>query len=1068
MLAKLIHGAVLAAAGLPTALAAGQTVTTFAPSTNTTPGVWYESNITAAGAAATVDLTGTGGTLEGGQPLPIGAALLTTTTDNNDRANVGVFETYGTPDDIFSTLSISYSYYKASNPGQNLAAAPALKLSFFNSLCDDPASAGDCFGLLVFEPTWNQPGFEGSSANPPLDTWQTFTIDENNGLFWWTGGFGQPNTAGGPPLRTLAQWRAIFSSDFGDSDLALIEIGVGSFNQLQIGYFDDVQISHSFGGGLSRSYDFEPPPPAILELQADAACYDVGSTVVVDVNMVDQSELVVGGQFFMEYDTARLTLVSVDPGDPPFDTEVYECSTVVGAPPVSCTPTLGEIDYAVGLSPFGGPGTSADTTMARITFTTNVEACDVADLVRFRDPQPDPPTRLTNALGDPIDQVLVDMPAITIDGTPPVITCPPPAVAEWDDVLFSFAPGSLFGTSGATTGGISIYYNATGPQDLTNAAYLRTQVSLANLNGAEFFFDTTPLTGLPLPTWDFIFSGIAPLTQFGLDIVRPLPTDDSSVVIPTLIAVDNTDSTPGGAIPAGPVSWMMTDYKPNSPSGPTNPSNAPTNSIIRGPVGGDPLIDIEIVELSLVGTTLTFTGRLSSDSTIHWFDPLIGTSPMSNFLLNGEFFISGTLTLAGSGAGVDHYAGPLQIVANSPRLYGIATAVDNCTLYPAISFTDGPLVAGGPCPEIFTFDRTWEAVDDCGNASTCIQPFSVVDTTPPDVSDCPDDIETDADVGGCTASVSWTPPTVSDFCDPSPTIEYDIDLDDNGSVDDTTAAPTYVFPPGTHRVTVRVFDSCDNLNDSCDFTVTVNAVNDLLLSLSLSGAVTSPLTRCITLELWECPGAAPSAIVDVELTFVGGSFVGVVPIPCGSYTCMTARDTLHTLRRTLDTADGFGIVGTQYVADFISAAKPLLGGNLNDDPYVDILDFGVFFGEFGVFYDSNLDTFPDGDTICGVTPFPHADVNGDGTVDSLDFGFIQLNFLVFQEPNCCGAPLGPSGPTWAGSPKVPVPHARGGPVTRISVIELKRRGLGHLAAADLTRDGMLDHQDIAAFLNGAR
>ena len=238
-----------------------QVVDAIAPSTNTTPDVWYESNTTGTGGAVSiVDLTGLGGNLELSQPLPGSAAVLSTTTDNNDRAHLGIFDAYGTPDDIFSTLSLSYSYHKASNGTQNLAAAPALKLTFFNTICDDPASAGDCFGLLVFEPTWNQPGFEGSSVSPPLDTWQTFNIDENTGLFWWTGGFGQPNTAGGPPLKTLAQWRTAMSSDFGDSMLAQIEIGVGSFNQNQLGYVDDVKISHSFGGGYNRSFDFNLPP----------------------------------------------------------------------------------------------------------------------------------------------------------------------------------------------------------------------------------------------------------------------------------------------------------------------------------------------------------------------------------------------------------------------------------------------------------------------------------------------------------------------------------------------------------------------------------------------------------------------------------------------------------------------------------------------------------------------------------------------------------------------------------------------------------------------------------------
>jgi hypothetical protein len=42
------------------------------------------------------------------------------------------------------------------------------------------------------------------------------------------------------------------------------------------------------------------------------------------------------------------------------------------------------------------------------------------------------------------------------------------------------------------------------------------------------------------------------------------------------------------------------------------------------------------------------------------------------------------------------------------------------------------------------------------------------------------------------------------------------------------------------------------------------------------------------------------------------------------------------------------------------------------------------------------------------------------------------------------------------------------PVTRISIEELERRGLGDLIVADLNHDGWLDIRDMEAFMNGAR
>ena len=143
------------------------------------------------GTTSTDDLTGLGGPLENDQPLPIGAAKLTTDLTNAAKAEVGVIDGYGMPGDILDSFELFYSYLKADDGTANPSAAPSIKLTFFNPDCDDPVSGGDCFGTLVYEPTWNQ-GPVGSVA-VPLDQWIDVAIDAENGLFWWTGGFGPPN-----------------------------------------------------------------------------------------------------------------------------------------------------------------------------------------------------------------------------------------------------------------------------------------------------------------------------------------------------------------------------------------------------------------------------------------------------------------------------------------------------------------------------------------------------------------------------------------------------------------------------------------------------------------------------------------------------------------------------------------------------------------------------------------------------------------------------------------------------------------------------------------------------------
>ncbi len=362
-----------------------------------------------------------------------------------------------------------------------------------------------------------------------------------------------------------------------------------------------------------------------------------------------------------------------------------------------------------------------------------------------------------------------------------------------------------------------------------------------------------------------------------------------------------------------------------------------------------------------------------------------------------------------------------------------AQATDNCDPAPVITFSDvSTQTSNGSCTDSsYTITRTWTATDACGNFSTCDQIITVDDTTAPVLSACPADITKNADAGGCTAVVTWTDPTAMDNCDPAPTV---VCVPPSGSI----------FSGGTTTVTCTATDACGN-SSQCSFDVTVSGSNEMVVSIDLQAAVAAgPFTRCITFELWNCPDTAPVATVDEVMTFTGGSASATVLVPCGTYTCVTARDKLHTLRRTLDPLP---TVGTQYVADFAAAGKDLLGGNLNDDFWIDILDFGVYSSQFG--------TSPGASTTC-ATASPHSDISGDGLVGTGDFTFIQINFLLGHEANCCGQPLFMAG------------EGGSGPVTEIKVADLRAQGLGDLAAGDLNRDGVLNQSDIVEFINGAR
>lgn len=338
------------------------------------------------------------------------------------------------------------------------------------------------------------------------------------------------------------------------------------------------------------------------------------------------------------------------------------------------------------------------------------------------------------------------------------------------------------------------------------------------------------------------------------------------------------------------------------------------------------------------------------------------------------------------------------------------------------------------CPA--TVEVTVDASDCCGNAAVSDSDTGDVNDATDPVITCPADITVSADAGLCTAAIDPGLATATDNCDPAPAITWSRSDGASSLLDPYDEADSPI------TITWTATDACNN-SSSCDQVITVNAVNEVLVDLVLQNVSEPTLDRCITFELWDCAGPTQTTVEEV-LTFTSGVASTTIEVPCGVYTCITARDKLHTLRRTIDPLP---TSGTQYVADFAGASKDLIGGNLNDDFYVDILDFGTFSFQYGT-------TYANGDTTC-ATAAPHSDISGDGTVGSGDFTFIQINFLSESEANCCGM---------AGRPG----EGADGPVREISVQQLRQMGMGELQAGDLNHDGWLDSDDVVEFLNGAR
>ncbi len=154
-----------------------------------------------------------------------------------------------------------------------------------------------------------------------------------------------------------------------------------------------------------------------LNLQSDGEC--LSEELVVAVHLGDIEEIIVGGQFFLAYDTARLGFVSIEPGDAdgtdpenPFEREIYEF----------VDETRGHIDYAVGIRD-GAMGTTAPVVMAWITFAVVADDCHAHDLLAFRAHYPI--TRLARDLGLPVIPACFNLPVAMLDISPPQLEVPP-------------------------------------------------------------------------------------------------------------------------------------------------------------------------------------------------------------------------------------------------------------------------------------------------------------------------------------------------------------------------------------------------------------------------------------------------------------------------------------------------------------------------------------------------------------------------------------------------------------------------------------------------------------------
>jgi Cohesin domain len=452
--------------------------------------------------------------------------------------------------------------------------------------------------------------------------------------------------------------------------------------------------------------------------------------------------------------------------------------------------------------------------------------------------------------------------------------------------------------------------------------------------------------------------------------------------------------------------------------------------------------DMQIESLPPVDTKLNVAQSCTNSSTINVTIDLTNTNQA---VAGGQFFLQYDNTKLQYVGGTPGALFPLEVIDTQPAANQIDYAVGIMPGNPSVStpatfatltFTKLADVCASDALTLVNFRPrafplpptrlTDEFGAQVGTTTTDLAPFTMDMTAPIVVTPAPA-VTVNSTPGLCTGVPASVPaPVFSDNCGP---LTITAVRSDNPLL--TLSDP---FPAGVTTITWTATDCAGNPTTTTQ-TVTVSGTTPFNVTVQLAGTFSGMFDRCIRFEFYDianCPTNTTS--VDAVVSFVNGLGTASIPVPCGNYSCVTARDPRHTLRRTIT-----GIIsGPSFAASF-TGAKALLSGNLNDDIYVDILDFGGFAGQFGVNYGT-------ASTTC-ATPYPHADLSGNALVDIADFSFIQSNFLTITDANCCGNLLRPAPP-----------------VTDIAVSDLVASGKWTEARGDLNRDGRLNTLDVARML----
>lgn len=360
---------------------------------------------------------------------------------------------------------------------------------------------------------------------------------------------------------------------------------------------------------------------------------------------------------------------------------------------------------------------------------------------------------------------------------------------------------------------------------------------------------------------------------------------------------------------------------------------------------------------------------------------------------------------------INQTAGTALILVSLPQ--GTAPVSVNSKVMARLNFTTASASCSGAGTAIEFFPSGTLPTEFANGTGGTVVPtlvpssaFSVDDGVPVLVG-VPANVTVQAEAGlGSFAYVALTPPTVTDTCTPALVV--------TGTRSDGLALSAK-YPVGTTTVTWRATDPCGN-TASAPTTVTIAPFNTISFAVSYtnSSGYAASSARSITLNIHGAQGYTLKPSQAVTLLY-GASTFSLTNMAIDNYDCVALEEQGRSLRKVATITDA-GLIW--------SSTSALVAGDLIDDEVIDVLDWGAF-----------------------IANNPFADLNGDGVINSVDGNIILANYGLLGETGCGNSFAGPQGP-----------------VDEISVVDLVRRGLPELVAADLNKDGWLNAADVEMWL----